>query len=280
MVLSCIVCILLSVYYIARATIKKGVQLLKKGISMAYKKLCIVLVASMFLGNMSAVHELSATKKQQKTVEEVIKSRFEQAKKYQDLTSTLLLLSIIVDDAVAQGTRAPDYNLCELPMMCRDNKGIGRIDMPQLGGIPIPGSPADQLKKDKNGEVDAKEEFAKYLIDDLGYQVVEEKVPVAMLKATQNELVGSKVAGIWLAIQDPNSSAAREINDSYIFISNDNYILDGHHRWAAVLGDAMRKGQLKDTTMQVKRINATIQDLIPIATKWAENFGIQVKKGV
>lgn len=250
---------------------------------MRYKKIGLGVLAVTFLGSMGLIYQLHAgqqQKMQQQSLEDVIKSRFESAEKHEDLTSALLLLDLMVKDAVLKGTEAPNYNLCKLPMMCRDNKGISRIDMPQLGGIPVPGSRADQLKKDRNGEVDAKEDFAKYLINDLGYSVVEEKVPVATLKATQNELVGPKVASMWVAIQDPNSDAAREINDGYIFISKDNYILDGHHRWAAVLGDAMRKGQLKDTNMNVKRINVSIQDLVPIAMKWAADFGIQVKKGV
>jgi hypothetical protein len=214
-----------------------------------------------------------------KTLEDQLKAKFDNATKQGDLPDVLLLLSIIVDDATLKGERAPDYNLCNLGSLCKDNKGIKRIDMPQLSGIPVVGSPADKLPRDKNGEVDAKEQFAHYLIKNKGYSVKEETILAKDLKATQNELVGSKVAGISFALEDPQSDAAKDIKNSYIFISKDNYILDGHHRWAAILGNAVRKGKLTETTMNVKRINAPIDILVKIADVWAARYGLPTHSG-
>jgi len=242
---------------------------------MKYKKIGIGILAGMFLGTMGLGLQLFAAKGQS-TLEQVVRSRLEEAKQHQDFASVLLLLDII-NKAIDSKS---DYNLCDLPTMCRDNIGINRINMPQLGGFAVPGSPADELPKNKYGGVDAKEQFANYLINERGFNVTAENVPAADLKATQDELVGSKVAGIWWAMQDPNSPVSQEINNDYIFISKDNYILDGHHRWAAVLGDAFRKGRLKDTTIRVKRIDADIKNLVPIAMQWTKDFGIQVAKGL
>lgn len=215
-----------------------------------------------------------------KGLEDKLQAKFEQEKKGADLPGTLLLLSIIADDAVQKGEKAPNYNLCELGTICHDNKGIKRIDMPQLGGKPTPGSAADKLPRDKNGEVDAKEQFGQYLVNSKKYVVTEEYVPVASLKATQNELVGPKVAGIYFALQDPNSDAYKDIMNSYLYISSDGYVLDGHHRWAALLAEAYRKGNIAGTTVRVRRIGVPISELVKIANQWAMDFGVQAKPGV
>lgn len=214
------------------------------------------------------------------SLEDALKAKFANATKRGDLPDTLLLLSIIVDDAKRKGEKAPDYNLCDLGSMCKDNKGIKRIDMPQLSGRAVPGSKADQLPKDKNGEVDAKEQFANYLVNSKKYYISDETVPLKSLKATQNELVGSKVAGISFAIEDPTSDAAKDIANGYLFISKDNYILDGHHRWAALVGDAVRKGTIDTATIKVRRIHAPILNIVNIADKWAADFGFQAAAGL
>ena len=105
-------------------------------------------------------------------------------------------------------------------------------------------------------------------------------MPVSSLKATQNELIGPKVAGIYLAIQDHNSDAYKDIMGSYLYISSDGYVLDGHHRWAALLADAYRKGNIAGTRIKVKRIGAPIVDLVKVANKWATDFGVQAQAGV
>lgn len=215
-----------------------------------------------------------------KGLEEKLQAKFNQEIKSADLPGTLLLLGLIADDAVQKGAQAPNYNLCDLGTICHDNKGIKRIDMPQLGGKPTPGSPADKLPRDKNGEVDAKEQFGQYLVNSKRYVITEEYVPVASLKATQNELVGPKVAGIYFALQDPNGDVYKDIMRSYLYISSDGYVLDGHHRWAALLADAYRKGNLAGTTVRVRRVGAPIADLVKVANQWAVDFGVQAKSGV
>lgn len=214
-----------------------------------------------------------------KKLEQQIKKDFEQQARRDDLSGALLLLSIIANDAIQKGEKAPNYNLCQLGTICRDNKGIRRINMPQLTGKPVPGSMADTLPRDKRGNVDGKEYFGRYLVDNMNYTVNLEEVPLISLKATQNELIGTKVAGIYMTLQEPDSAAYKELQSSYIYISSDDYILDGHHRWAALLADAYRKGNIIDATIRVKRIGAPISDLVELANLWAADFGIQSRAG-
>jgi hypothetical protein len=64
--------------------------------------------------------------------------------------------------------------------------------MPQLKGQAVEGTPA--FKKNPKGEVSGEEEFAESLRKK-GVKMIEKQVPAERLKATQNELVGAKVAG-------------------------------------------------------------------------------------
>lgn len=201
-----------------------------------------------------------------------------------DIPSTLLLLKLVTDDAIAKGAKAPDYNLCDLyvegtTLLCGKNKGIARINMPQLSGKPIPGSRADTLPRNKRGEVDATNNFSDYLIQTKKYTITKTRLPIAELHATQNELVGSKVAGIWAAMQDKKSPFFYEIMNQGLFVSNDNYILDGHHRWAAAVARAISSGTLYSTTMVVNIIGAPIQQLVQDANEFAQTFGIQAEAG-
>lgn len=214
-----------------------------------------------------------------------LQREFLKATKYEDVPNTLLLLKLIVDDAVRQGVQAPDYNLCKLHLhnthlFCQGNKDIPRIDMPQLKGKPVPGSQADGLPRDKRGEVDVTNNFIKYLEEARHYAITLETVPAASLKATQNELVGSKVAGIWAAIQDPTSESYRSIMDEPLVISQDDYVLDGHHRWAAAVARAIEQGNLMGLQLKVKRVNVGIDQLVKDANQFTQEFGIKAERGL
>lgn len=65
-----------------------------------------------------------------------------------------------------------------------------------------------------------------------------------------------------------------------IFISNDNYILDGHHRWAAVVGRDAADGKLGDSMMHVTKVDSPISELLHVANTWANAFGIKQTAGV
>lgn len=187
-------------------------------------------------------------------------------------------LKEMADDAKAKGVKAPDYDLCEVSipgtnLFCGDNKGIPRAKMPQLKGKPAPGSEADTLPKDKNGEVDTEAAFKKALIKK-GAKLEAKEVPAATLKATQSQLVGPKIAGMLAALkEDPNNKGIT----APIFVSKDGYVLDGHHRWAAVVGLQLAKGNSDPVTMKTIQVDMSIGDLVKFTNEFCEDIGIKPK---
>jgi predicted DNA-binding protein YlxM (UPF0122 family) len=180
-------------------------------------------------------------------------------------------------EAKASGEKAPNFNLCDITipgtnLYCSGNKGIPREQMPQFKGTPTPGSEADKMQKDKNGEVDTEEMFKK-MLQDKGIKVSEPTtVPADQLKATQTELVGSKVAGMTKALEtDPNHPAIT----APIYVSSDGYVLDGHHRWAAVTSQSITSG--REAKMNVRVIDMQISELVKTSNQFAQDIGVQAK---
>jgi hypothetical protein len=181
-------------------------------------------------------------------------------------------------EAKAKGDKAPNFNLCDITipgtnLYCKGNKGIPREDMPQFKGYARPGSIADKLPKNSDGEVDTESQF-KVLLKKNGVAVSEpQSVPADQLKATQTELVGAKVAGMTKVLEtEPNHPKIT----APIYVSNDGYVLDGHHRWAAVTSAAVASG--KPAMMNVRVIDMPIKDLVKISNEFADQIGIQQKK--
>jgi hypothetical protein len=196
-------------------------------------------------------------------------------------------ISTVIDDlakmgaeAKAKGEKAPNFNLCKVSipgtnLYCDGNKGIERADMPQFKGTPRPGSPADKLPKDENGEADT-EEFFKQMLNKQGIKVSEpQAVPPDRLKATQSELVGVKVAGMSKVLDDPKHPAYNKIT-APIYVSNDGYVLDGHHRWAAVVAHNAANPD-KQIPMNVRVIDEPIAPLVKRSNDFAEHIGIRAK---
>lgn len=183
-------------------------------------------------------------------------------------------------EAKAKGEKAPNFNLCQVTipgtnLYCDDNKGIPRSDMPQFKGTPEKGSPAEKLPKDESGEVDT-EEFFKEMLNKEGIKVSDPTtVPPDRLKATQSELVGVKVAGMSKVLDNPEHPAYSKIT-APIYVSNDGYVLDGHHRWAAVVAHNAANPD-KEIPMNVRVIDEPIEPLVKRSNKFAEGIGIKAK---
>lgn len=179
--------------------------------------------------------------------------------------------------AKEKGEEAPDFNLCKITipgtnLYCDKNLEISRSQMPQFKGKPKPGTKAARLPKNKHGEVDADLLF-KEMLKKYGVDVEETTVPADQLKATQKELVGSKVASMAKALEkDPNIPALNEP----IYVSRDGYVIDGHHRWAAITSAAIARGKPAD--MKVRVIDMDAKHIIPLANNFAEKMGIQTKR--
>jgi hypothetical protein len=196
----------------------------------------------------------------------------------QQISTIIDKLADLSKQAKEKGEKAPNFNLCQVSipgtnLYCDGNKGIPREDMPQFKGTPEPGSPADKLPKDKNGEADT-EEFFKQMLEKQGIGVSNPvSVPPDRLKATQSELVGTKVAGMSKALEEnPQHSAIT----APIYVSNDGYVLDGHHRWAAVVAYNASHPD-KQIPMNVRVIDEPIVPLVHRSNKFAETIGIKAK---
>lgn len=180
-----------------------------------------------------------------------------------------------VQAAKAAGDAAPNFDLCKVTvkntnLFCAESKGIPRVKMPQFGGVPKPGSPADGMAKDEKGSVDLSGLFRK-MLEDNGAGVSNEEELASHLKASQIELNGAKVASMTQALD-----AGQKLGgDPRIFVSHDGYIVDGHHRWAANvghdLGDASGE---QDVKMPVARVDMDIIELLDAANHFTKAMGI------
>jgi len=113
----------------------------------------------------------------------------------------------------------------------------------------------DELPQIKGEDVD---KFLAFLRRK-GVEVEAGETKVADLKPTQSELNQDKVEKL---AKDGRTDALR----SAIIISSDDYILDGHHRWAAV------KKLDKDDTIRTKRADVPIKRLIQLGHEFPKSF--------
>jgi hypothetical protein len=183
-----------------------------------------------------------------------------------------------VADAKAKGEPAPNINLCDVTvpgtnLYCDDNLGIPRDEMPQFKGTAQPGSRAAGMDADASGEVDTEPVFREMLAQK-GIKTLQTEVPADKLKATQKDLVGAKVVGMMGALEkDPNHPKIT----APIYVSRDGYVIDGHHRWAAVVAYNAANPD-KQIQMKTTVLDMDIKDAIPMANKFAEDMGIAAKK--
>jgi hypothetical protein len=189
----------------------------------------------------------------------------------QEVVTLLNRLKAITDDAKAKGLKAPYYNLClvyvkSTNFFCSASHKIPRSQMPQLLGRPKPGSIAESLFTDKRGGVDVTDSFIKTL-KDRGVKVETTSIGAGFLRATQNELNGGKVATI-LAKLEAKGSDTRPL-----VVSKENYLIDGHHRWAAEY--ALQAGQGKKANINVYRVDMPVFQLLSEAKKFADHMGIK-----
>ena len=179
-------------------------------------------------------------------------------------------MASIAQEARSKGEKAPVYDLCKVSvkgtnLFCSENVGIPRSNMPQLKGKPTPGTPADNLPKDAHGEVNLGPAFRDFMAAQ-GHQIEDIQIPASHLRASQTELNGVKVAGMVQSLEQglmpPDS----------IFISKENYVIDGHHRWAANVGYGL--GNKSDVAMPVARVDMPILESLKMAGNFAASMGI------
>lgn len=185
-------------------------------------------------------------------------------------------MKAVVDKARASGDKPPDFDLCEVSvpgtnLFCGSNKGIPRKNMPQLKGNPEKGSKAESLSKDSAGEVSIEQPFVDSLIQK-NIKLTNKTVEASQLKATQSQLVGSKVVGMIDALKkDPKNKNIT----APIFVSKDGYVLDGHHRWAAMVG--LNFSSNEPVQMNIVEVDLDINELVKYTNDFADEMGIRQK---
>lgn len=197
-------------------------------------------------------------------------------KQPREVATLLDKLKAMVDEAVEKGEDAPTYDLCNVSvpgtnLFCAESKGIPRTRMPQLSGKPMPGSKADKLEKNKKGEVDLGQLFVEHLAE-LGIKTVREEETAEKLRASQSQLNGGKVAGMVGFMQKSGQDLPG--GEAGIFVSDEGYVIDGHHRWAAQVALDTTDGVLGDVVMPIRRIDANIVDLLALANQFALDMGV------
>lgn len=191
-------------------------------------------------------------------------------------------LAQVVKEMKAKGKKAPNFDLCKVTvpgtnLFCASGlkteqypEGIPRLEMPQIAGLPVKGTDADALPRmNKQGEVDGAAAFMTHL-ESLGIPTETSTIPAAKLRASQAELVGANVAQM---MTDETFDPGKDP----IFVSRDDYVIDGHHRWAAVVGRDAADGTLGQSTMNIRRVDAPISEILLRANEWSKKFGIAPK---
>lgn len=180
------------------------------------------------------------------------------------------------EQALKAGLELPEFDLCSITvpgtnLFCEGNKGINRENMPQLKGFPIPGSPADSMKRSGSGKVDVSQKFLA-MLKERGIKTRRYKADPSSLKAAQNQLVGAKIA---LRVAEMVDNPDHKKFKMPYFVSNDGYILDGHHGWASILSYCLL--YKKTVKMNVIEVDMKIKKLIKLANEFMREQGIAVK---
>jgi hypothetical protein len=210
--------------------------------------------------------------------------------KFVDLTqaaspSTLLdKLAEMGNAARAAGEKAPAIDLARATIQGTNifmagNMGVPRVEMPQFiakAGDLVAGSPAAEMVANGTLIVDAKGEvnltglFAEHLREALGIQTTEGTRPAGYLRATQSEIDGVKVGGMMGAM---DSGKLDRSSMAPVLTTKDDYVLDGHHQWAATVGLEYKTPE--DDTLEVRTItfDAPITDVLREAQTWTLDMG-------
>ena len=201
------------------------------------------------------------------------------------VSSLVSKLADTIREAEEGGGEVPIFDLCKVSvkgtnLFCVDTKGVERVKMPQLKGEPLPGSRADlELKKSKKGKVDLADLFREHL-EGSGFDIKDDRVPVANLRASQRQLDVQKVinkrADLLGGKKGLKKAAGKKpIEDlDPIFVSKDDYIVDGHHRWATAVSIDIGDNSLGEVDMDVMRVDMDIIELLDEANRFADDWGI------
>jgi hypothetical protein len=133
-------------------------------------------------------------------------------------------------------------DMCSTGSFCKGAKDIPRNLMPQIYDV---------------------SQFAKIIKSKYGVKSGIKKVAVAELRPSQNEISSERVSGVINAIKDGS------LDKNPMVVSQDGYVVDGHHRWAAY------KKHKPTAKLPVLVIDLPIKEALGLAisvSKKRENF--------
>lgn len=190
--------------------------------------------------------------------------------------STLLdKMDRAVQRSIALGEKAPTFDLCGVSvpgtnLFCHESIGVPRAQMPQLKGKPVAGTYAATLTPNKKGKVDISREFIEHLRDS-GIKVKKDDIRASHIRASQSQIDGARVA----QLVKEAKLGERDLRADRIFVTRDNYVLDGHHHWAADVGLGYSKD--KDLKIPVYKVDMDIGQAIRMANDFSREKGIAPK---
>lgn len=134
--------------------------------------------------------------------------------------------------------KVKEFKEPEEPMIIHiDAKSIPRSEMPQIKSTDM-------------------QDFRNWLTQK-GYDSTEENVDVSELEPTQSEINIQKVNGML------NAKTIEQLSQSKpVLVTEDNYLIDGHHRWFALLNDS------DENVISSIRVNLPLEELLSLAKEY------------
>ena len=205
------------------------------------------------------------------------------------------LLTAVKAEVKKQGVpKPPSYDLCAVSvpgtnLFCGKNKEIPRDNMPQLKTTAVPNTPAwkkaEAIAKETGGdpnkvEVNAEQAFLAYLKEKNVEIQYDQTMAATEMKATQNQLNADKVAGMaWSLYSNPATKDPKHPLRQPLIVSADGYVLDGHHRWAALATYDIMQGNKNMSDIPVIKVQMDIEDLVSLSNDFGDTYGL-ARKGM
>jgi hypothetical protein len=131
-------------------------------------------------------------------------------------------------------------------------------------------------------EVNFEEKFIEALKNS-GYEVDDVEVNPSTLRPIQTEMQGSKIAGMYSTIAaaevDPKTYGSEAVRLKAPIFTSGGYVIDGHHRWAAMIGADMANGRGADMRMKTRNIkkggkDVDIDEMVAFSNAFQHAMGI------
>jgi len=177
------------------------------------------------------------------------------------------------EDLGAALLRTGSADFCRSTGLCKGNLGLARAAMPVIEGRYL----KDFLTRLSKGQLDLKniQGTRDWLESGDGksdkVSVSKKTESAAKLKATQREINADKAEGMAQAARDGTFDPGA----SPVLMSSDNYILDGHHRWAAQILRAAKDGVR--AVMSGFKVNLPVKTLLEASNAYTDAMGIARK---